>query len=130
MNKKGFTLIELIMVIAILGILAAYAVPKFFSLADTAKEKTWDQLAVEINSGIRMYGIHQLATNTGIKNYPTPAEIIADMGIILDDWDDGMIFTVDADSDSGFFTYDTKTLGYRRTAGSPISYKLDKTFNY
>lgn len=36
-EKKGFTLIELIMVIVILGIVAAVAVPKFLSLADTAK---------------------------------------------------------------------------------------------
>ncbi len=36
-NEKGFTLIELIMVIVILGIISAVAIPKFLSLADTAK---------------------------------------------------------------------------------------------
>ncbi|MFQ5861920.1 MAG: type IV pilin protein [Candidatus Brocadiales bacterium] len=37
-EKKGFTLIELIMVIVILGIVAAVAVPKFLSLKTSATE--------------------------------------------------------------------------------------------
>jgi len=38
-NKKGFTLIELIVVIAIIAILAAVAVPKLSGFQDNAKEK-------------------------------------------------------------------------------------------
>ena len=37
-NEKGFTLIEIIAVIIIMGILAAVAVPKFFSMQDDAKK--------------------------------------------------------------------------------------------
>ncbi|MDR7856123.1 type II secretion system protein [Tissierella sp.] len=37
-NKKGFTLVELLAVIAILGILAAIAVPKFNDVTDNAKK--------------------------------------------------------------------------------------------
>jgi MSHA pilin protein MshA len=36
-NEDGFTLIEIIAVIIIMGILAAVAVPKFFSMQDDAK---------------------------------------------------------------------------------------------
>ena len=38
-NKKGFTLVEVIAVLVILGILAAVAVPKFFDMQENARKK-------------------------------------------------------------------------------------------
>ncbi len=38
-NQKGFTLIEIIAVLIILGVLAAVAVPKFLDLVDQAEDK-------------------------------------------------------------------------------------------
>jgi prepilin-type N-terminal cleavage/methylation domain-containing protein len=38
-NEKGFTLIEIIAVLVIMGILAAVAIPKFFDLQARAREK-------------------------------------------------------------------------------------------
>ena len=49
-NNNGFTLIELVIVIIVLGILAATAVPKFINLQDDAKESALKGLSGALNS--------------------------------------------------------------------------------
>ncbi|MBF0311184.1 MAG: prepilin-type N-terminal cleavage/methylation domain-containing protein [Magnetococcales bacterium] len=49
-GQAGFTLIELVMVIVILGILAAVALPKFTDLSSSAKQAAVDGVAGSISS--------------------------------------------------------------------------------
>ena len=49
-KEKGFTLIELVMVIVILGILAAFALPRFADLGGDARESTIQGAAGAIKS--------------------------------------------------------------------------------
>ncbi|WP_371376633.1 type II secretion system protein [Thalassotalea aquiviva] len=54
MKQKGFTLIELVLVIVLLGILAATAMPKFFDLAGDARAAVIKGVEGSVNSAIDM----------------------------------------------------------------------------
>ena len=53
-NQQGFTLIELVMVIVILGILAATALPKFANLQKDAKSSVMKAMEGSLKSAIAM----------------------------------------------------------------------------
>ncbi len=53
-NEKGFTLIELVIVILVLGLLAAFAVPRFIGITSTARTNSVLALAGAIRAAEAM----------------------------------------------------------------------------
>lgn len=73
--RRGFTLIELVVVVLILGILAAVALPKFVGQSDSAKLNGSLQSLTVLRTAIDTYRVN----NTG---YPTAANLPTAAGIM------------------------------------------------
>jgi prepilin-type N-terminal cleavage/methylation domain-containing protein len=63
LNKKGFTLVELMIVVVILGILVAVAVPIFTSVTKNAKKKACESNMRIIRSGFVTYMLGMSSDN-------------------------------------------------------------------
>ena len=63
-SNSGFTLIEIVAVLVILGILAAIVVPRFVYLENQAKQKSLDTIRIEMNGReILTWANHKLSTS-------------------------------------------------------------------
>lgn len=69
MNSKGFTLVELMVVVVIIGILVAIIIPIYGSVQDNAAKRTHESNLRAIDEAIGLYTAQKgygPATNTGI----------------------------------------------------------------
>ncbi len=79
-NKKGFTLIELMIVVAIIGILAAIAIPKFADLINKSKEGATKGALSSVRSALQVY----YGDNEGLFPKDTLAVLVSNAKYITD----------------------------------------------
>lgn len=73
-SQKGFTLIELVIIIVVLGILSAIAIPKYQDMSTQAKEAAARGSLSALRSGVTIYYANQAVT-TGTAAWPSLAQL-------------------------------------------------------
>ena len=122
-QRKGFTLVELVIVIAILGILAAYAVPKYQGLVEEARSAEARAQLGTVRSALGIY----YAKNHGV--YPNTIDgtifadgavptvevttsggtVVSSNAVATSPTSDGKITASDVTTDVGGWIYEVKT---------------------
>ena len=108
--QKGFTLIELVVVLVILGILAAVAVPKFINLSGEANAAALKSVKGAVESASAINYAASVAGNANayaISAGDSCATIIAASGILQSDL--GSQYTVSGSIGTGASAGDTDT---------------------
>ena len=117
-KKNGFTLIELIIVMVILGIMAAVAVPRYLDSISNAEEAAEDAVISAIRSGLTQYANNSLY-ESGRAEWPdNPFDALAEKPVGYST--DG----TDADSD-GEWTFSSGRITHQRADNSRFEWSYD-----
>lgn len=130
-SESGFTLVELLVVMLILAILAAIAIPSFFNQRDKAKDSdakadarsaqtAMETFATDNNgsyAGVLVADLQAIESTLTGANLAIPASTVDSYSITSTQADTGNVFTVARAAD-GSVTYTCTTAG---TAGCPSS---------
>ena len=115
MNKKGFTIVELVIVIAVIAILAGVMIPTFGNVIDNANKTTAQQEAanvykqmcakkenVEMGSEFSNEKFAIVLTKNGAETYVCTVEdgVVSD-AVEIEKWSDRSGYTEDAEKKFG-----------------------------
>ena len=152
-NKNGFTIIELIMVIIIIGVLAAVAIPRFQDIVIESEVAVEQRVINTIYNGLETYAREKYIDN-GVRSWPEnpftalsklPPDYDVDLFVLSQMKDRDWIFTGDGNNSSynnkiahlrksdsiAVWGYDpiTGTLDYNGTPFGPVSvlHRVDET---
>jgi len=121
-NEKGFTLIEIIAVLVIMGILAAVAIPKFFDLQTKAREKAVYTAMSELKVRVNQYFAQELLNG---KTFSQISYAVGDVGTNV-----GTDFSVDTWTEDNPAGYIDVTITYYPVptdhSKNPVTYTAQK----
>lgn len=112
-NSSGFTMLELLVVLVILGLLAGLVAPQFFGRVDGSKVQTAETQVKMLKMAIQTYRLD-------VGQYPKALDDLAtrpssagslwrgpylDDAIPLDPWNKSYQYRIDANAPQGFYLY-------------------------
>jgi len=68
-DNKGFTLVELVLIILVLGVLAALIVPRYYSMSEKAEERVEKAFLGKLKSGLNLFAAKRIVEGER-KHYP------------------------------------------------------------
>lgn len=116
MNKyrqRGFTMIELLVVLVILGLLAGLVGPQFFGKVDSAKVRTAETQVKMLKMALQTYRLDVGSYPENLKDLASaPAQLKSywdgpylDETLPLDPWNNDYQYRLDSKAQQGFYLY-------------------------
>ncbi len=106
LGQGGFTLIELVIIIVVLGILAAVAIPRYQNITDEAREAACRASLGALRSGITIFYANEAVT-TGTATWPTLADLET-VGTVMEHQIPGNPYQAEANAPDSIVTGVTK----------------------
>jgi prepilin-type N-terminal cleavage/methylation domain-containing protein len=123
-SQKGFTLIELMIVVVIIGILAAIAIPNFIAMQDRAKEGSVKSNMHTLQLAAEDYGVQNDGVYSDVIDATHIANLLPGQGASFKNpftgttgsgvaWENRGVFTADPAATAGLTSYcDSSTATY------------------